>query len=114
MKGSLRNAGYLGASGACAMLVFTCYAVWQGDFQAEGRRILGMAWGRTALLDVYVGLALFCGWIFFRERGRFAACAWTFAIIVTGNLATCCYVLWAVVTSRGMPTKFWMGVNHET
>lgn len=99
----------LGASGACVMLLFLGCAVWQGDFQVEVRRILEMPWGKTVLVDVYVGLVLFCAWIFARERSPLVATVWTVGILVAGNLATSCYVLWAALTSGAIPARFRMG-----
>ena len=104
-----RSAAYLGASGAGVMLLFLGCAAWRGDFQLEARRILEMPWGKTVLVDVYVGLVLFCAWIFARERSPLVATVWTVGILVAGNLATSCYVLWAAATSGAVPARFWMG-----
>lgn len=110
MKRSLSLAAVcLGASGACVMLVFLGYAAWQGDLRLEGQRILGIPWGKAVLVDVYVGLVLFCGWVFARERNPLAATVWTVGILAAGNLATSCYVLWAAATSGGVPARFWTG-----
>ncbi len=91
------------------MIVVLVHAVRHGDFLAEGGRLLALPWGRATLVDVSVGLALFSGWVMWREASRATAAVWVVLILATGNIAACCYVLRAVVTAPGMPDKFWMG-----
>lgn len=109
----LRRAAGLAVLGACMMTAVLIYAAWYGDFRVEGNRLLQMPWGLATLLDVYIGLALFSGWILWRETSRLTAAAWVVLILVTGNLGTCCYVLRAVLTSGNTPVEFWTGGNYE-
>ena len=50
------------------MAVTIAYGFAAGSFSDEGGTILDLAWGRVTLIDLYVGLALFGGWIVLRER----------------------------------------------
>jgi hypothetical protein len=78
-----------------------------GNFGDEGGTILDLAWGRVTLVDLYVGLALFGGWIVIRERGA-AALPWLVALALLGNLATALYALIASLRSNS-PTAFLLG-----
>lgn len=95
------------------MVLVLAQALVRGDFGAEGAVLTALPWGRATLVDVYVGLALFCGWIASRGHRPLGAGAWIVAVMVLGNLAACCYVGWAVLTSRGNPVSFWMGDDDE-
>jgi hypothetical protein len=52
-------------------------AMTTGDFSGEGSWILDNPWGRMSLIDIYVGIALFAGWVFPREGSlpRSSCCA---------------------------------------
>ncbi len=62
-----------------------------GDFGDEGRAIVDLAWGRVTLIDLYVGLAIFGGWIVLRER-RVTALPWLVGLVFLGNLAAALYL----------------------
>lgn len=109
-----RRAAVLAVIGICAMIAVLIHAARDGDFLAEGGRLLAMPWGRATLLDVYVGLALFSGWVLWREANRATAAAWVVLILAGGNLVACCYVLRAVATAQGVSARFWMGGDRET
>lgn len=66
------------------------YGFVSGDFGDEGGMLLDLAWGRVTLIDLYVGLVLFGGWILLRERSA-AAIPWLLALVVLGNLAAAVY-----------------------
>jgi hypothetical protein len=72
-----------------------------GDFSDEGSTILDLAWGRVTLIDLYVGLALFGGWVLIRERG-IAAVPWLLSFVVLGNLTTAAYALKASLQSESV------------
>lgn len=74
-----------------------------GDFGDEGEAILDLAWGRVTLIDLYVGLALFGGWIVIRERSPVAV-AWLIALVVLGNFATALYAFIASMRTDSVPT----------
>lgn len=62
-----------------------------GDFSSEGSWILDNPWGRMSLIDIYVGIALFAGWVFLRERSPWVAVLWLPAFVVLGNAGTALY-----------------------
>lgn len=99
----------LALSGVSVMTLALAYGVIYGDFREEGGELMRMPWGMVTLVDVYVGLMLFSGWVLRRERKGLVAGAWITAFIATGNLATCCYVLKAAAESRNEPGTFWLG-----
>lgn len=101
-------------AGAGAMLVAVGYALMHGNLAAEGGRLIGMPWGIVTLVDVYVGLILFSGWVLWREASRIAAAAWIAVFLAGGNLATCCYVIKAAIESRRDSGRFWMGKQHAS
>ena len=72
-----------------------------GNFSDEGSSILDLAWGRVTLIDLYVGLVLFGGWVIIRER-RAAAIPWLISFIFLGNLTTAAYVLKASLQSESV------------
>ena len=113
IRAASRCSALVAIAGASAMVLVLVPAVLHGDFRGEGGLLLGLPWGRATLVDVYVGLVLFCGWVLRRESSGRVAAFWVAAILATGNLATCCYVLRAAATSGNDPATFWMGVKRE-
>jgi hypothetical protein len=74
------------------------YGIATGSFGDEGGEILDLAWGRVTLIDLYVGLALFGGWIVARERSA-VALPWLIALVVLGNFASALYAFIAAMRS---------------
>jgi len=74
------------------------YGMSAGSFGDEGGEILDLAWGRVTLIDLYVGLALFGGWIVIRERSPVAV-PWLVALVLLGNFATALYAFVAAMRS---------------
>ena len=74
------------------------YGIATGSFGEEGGEILDLAWGRVTLIDLYVGLALFGGWIVVRERSA-VALPWLIALVVLGNFASALYAFIAAMRS---------------
>lgn len=96
--------------GAIAMAGMLAYGFANGYFLAQGGAIASIAWGQVLLVDIYVGMLLFAGWIAWREGGRPAiAAAWIVALLLIGNLVACAYVLLAWRQSRGRAAIFWNG-----
>jgi len=89
------------------MAATIAYGLAAGSFGDEGRTILDLAWGRVTLIDLYVGLALFGGWILMRERSWRAA-PWLIALVFLGNFATALYAFVAAVRADS-PTEFLTG-----
>ena len=75
---------------ALTVVMFAAIAVAMatGDFSSEGSWILDNPWGRMSLIDIYVGIALFAGWVFLRERSPWVAVLWLPAFVVLGNAGT--------------------------
>lgn len=95
--------------GAGLMLGALAGAVWYGGGAAAGGALLHRPWGLLALVDIYVGLALFSAWVIWREPSPLAAAAWVVIFLVAGNLGTCVYVLRALRQARRAGGGFWMG-----
>jgi hypothetical protein len=66
-------------------------AMTTGDFGTEGSWILDNPWGRMSLIDIYVGIALFAGWVFLREGSPWVAVLWLPAFVILGNAGTALY-----------------------
>jgi hypothetical protein len=66
-------------------------AMTTGDFSGEGSWILDNPWGRMSLIDIYVGIALFAGWVFPREGSPWVAILWLPAFVILGNAGTALY-----------------------
>lgn len=98
--------------GALLMGLVLLRALLHGDLAAEGRQLLEMPWGLMSLVDIYTGLLLFGCWIFWRERHRPVAVLWMIGLLLFGNLASCVYVLLAVLHSHGDIDRFIHG--HRT
>jgi hypothetical protein len=94
-----------------AGLVLTIYLVAasiHGDLSAEGARLMDLAWGRVLLLDVYAGIALFAGWIVWREAPAPAA-TWIVALLLLGNVVACIYLIRTWWSAAGDGDVFWHG-----
>jgi len=105
----MRKATLLAALGLLAMGIVLAYGFLAGDFAGEGSQLLAMPWGIVSLVDLYVGFALFSGWILFREAGRLQAVVWVILVMVLGFFAASLYTLLALRASRGSWPRFWMG-----
>jgi len=66
-------------------------AMTTGDFSGEGSWILDNPWGRMSLIDIYVGVALFAGWVLLREGSPWVAVLWLPAFVILGNAGTALY-----------------------
>jgi hypothetical protein len=105
----MRIAKGLAFAGMVVMAAILVYGFAQGRFWEEGRVLTTLPWGRVSLADVYVGFALFSGWVAFRERSIARAGVWIVSILVLGNVVSSFYALTALVESRGSWTRFWLG-----
>jgi hypothetical protein len=90
----------LALAGVAAMTAALVYGFRSGDFSAEGSEILGLAWGQVTLIDLYVGLALFGGWVWFRETSRSTTLLWWLLLATLGNLAVALYLTLAAFRSN--------------
>jgi hypothetical protein len=102
----------LAGFGFVAMGAALVYGFTAGDFFAEGRLLVSIPWGIVSLVDVYVGFALFSGWIAFREASAVRAAGWILLVVILGNLTASLYVLVALARSREDWTHFWQGARR--
>ena len=95
--------------GWLAMTAVLIYGFTVGDFAEEGKQLLSMPWGIVSLVDLYVGFALFSGWIVYREKSVFQSVIWVVLMMVLGFWTASLYALIALQTSGGDWQRFWMG-----
>ena len=95
---------------AAVLMVGLVDAGLHGQLIAEGSRVVDLRWGRALLLDIYAGMALFAGWIAWREP-RARAVAWIATLLVVGNVVACAYLLHAWHDARGSGWRFWNGTR---
>lgn len=99
----------LAGLGATAMLLGIIYAIAAGGAPEAFMQIIALPAGQVTVLDLYIGFALFCGWVFYREKSPVVAGLFTLATLGLGNLLTCAYVVWVAQQSGGDWRKFWLG-----
>lgn len=95
------------------MGVTLAYGFTQGDLSADGSVLLSIPWGIVSLVDVYVGFALFSGWVVYREASLVRALVWVVLIMVLGFFIASLYALLALQTSGGDWKRFWLGHRAE-
>jgi hypothetical protein len=97
------------AIGSWVMVGFLIHSFLNGDLMSEGRVLLDMPWGVMSLVDLYTGLLLFSCWIWWREPHRSVALLWILALLLSGNLGSCLYMLIAILRSNGRLERFISG-----
>ena len=95
--------------GWLAMTAVLIYGFTVGDFGGEGKQLLSMPWGIVSLVDLYVGFALFSGWIVYREKSAVRSVVWVVLMMVLGFWTASLYTLIALQRSGGDWQRFWMG-----
>ena len=105
----MKIAKLIALAGLLAMTAGLVYGFTVGNFSAEGARLLAMPWGIVSLVDLYVGFALFSGWIVFREKAWLPALIWVVLMMVLGFWAGALYTFIALQTSGGDWKRFWYG-----
>ena len=95
--------------GLLAMAAVLIYGFTVGDFAEEGKQLLSMPWGIVSLVDLYVGFALFSGWIVYREKSLWRSVVWVALMIVLGFFTASLYTLIALQRSGGDWRRFWLG-----
>ena len=71
--------------------------------------LLENPWGIVSLVDLYTGFCVFSAWIWFREGSRLVSTLWTVAMMTTGWLGGCVYVLRLLTKYNGDWAWFFMG-----
>lgn len=105
----MKLAKFIALLGVIAMSAVLIYAFTTGNLSQEGSLLLSMPWGIVSLVDLYVGFALFSGWIVYRERSLLPSLIWVVLMMVLGFFTASVYVLLALQTSGGDWRRFWMG-----
>ena len=105
----MRLAILLSAVLAGVMLALITRAFVVGSFWEEGGAMMALSWGKVTLADLYVGFALFSGWVIFREASALRALAFVALVMALGNAFAAVYVLVALLRSRGNWSRFWLG-----
>ena len=109
----MRIAKAIALLGLLAMTAVLIYGFTVGDFAEEGKQLLSMPWGIVSLVDLYVGFALFSGWIVYREKSVIRSIIWVVLMIVLGFWTASLYTLIALQSSGGDWRRFWMGHRTE-
>lgn len=109
MSAGYRIAIVLASIGAVIMAGAIAYGFAYGNGWAELIELINLPWGLVSLIDVYVGFALFSGWVIYREVSPVRWLPWVAAFMLGGNMVTCGYAVIALVTSKGRSERFWMG-----
>jgi hypothetical protein len=105
----MKIAKIISLAGLLAMTAVLIYGFTVGDFSAEGARLVAMPWGIVSLVDLYVGFALFSGWIVFREKALLPSIIWVILMMVLGFWAGALYTFLALRSSGGDWKRFWYG-----
>lgn len=95
--------------GVLSMSVALVYGFTVGDFSADGGELLQNPWGVVSMVDLYVGFALFSGWIIYREKSFARSLIWVILMMVLGFFTASVYAFVASMTSDNDWKKFWMG-----
>lgn len=109
MSAAYRMSIALAGVGAVVMAAAIAYGFAAGDGWNELRALIDLPWGLVSLIDVYVGFALFAGWVIYREANPLRWLPWVVAIMLGGNMVTCGYAALVLITSRGDVQRFWHG-----
>jgi hypothetical protein len=109
----MRIAKAIALLGLLAMTAVLVYGFTVGDFAEEGKQLLSMPWGIVSLVDLYVGFALFSGWIVYREKSVMRSIIWVVLMAVLGFWTASLYTLIALQSSGGDWQRFWMGHRAE-
>lgn len=105
----MKIAAAIAVPGLFIMSYFLLRSVAEGQLASEAHQLFTLPWGMMALVDLYTGLVLFWGWILWRERSRWVAFGWLIALCLLGNLASCVYVIIALLRSNRCPQTFMHG-----
>lgn len=84
-----------------AMTVGLINAFVNGDFLIDGGALLENPWGVMAMIDLYVGFALFSIWVVYREKAVWKILLWVGSLMIFGFLIGSIYVLKALYESNG-------------
>ena len=106
---SMKFAKLLSLIGILAMTSVLIYGFTLGNFRTDGAALLQNPWGIVSLVDLYVGFALFSGWIIYREKSFRRSLIWVVLMMVLGFFTASLYTFIALNNSNGDWRIFWMG-----
>ena len=95
----LRIAKLAASVGFGVVAVAVVAGIVAGGLGEQVHLVLGLSWGRIAVIDEYVALLTLWGWIAWRERDVVRSLLWLVAVVVLGSLAVTAYVLQAALRS---------------
>lgn len=110
---NMRFAKALSLFGVLAMTIALLYGFMVGDFSSDGAALLQNPWGVVSMVDLYVGFALFSGWIVYREQSVGRALVWVVLMMTLGFFTASLYSFIALHNSQGDWHKFWMGRHAD-
>jgi hypothetical protein len=110
---SMKFAKILALVGILAMTAVLIYGFTVGNFRNDGAELLQNPWGIVSLVDLYVGFALFSGWIIYREKSFGRSLIWVILMVVLGFFTASLYSFIALNKSDGDWRKFWMGQRAD-
>ena len=105
----MKIAKLISLAGLLAMTAILIYAFTQGDFFADGAKLMALPWGIVSLVDLYVGFSLFSGWIIYREKAILPSLVWVVLMMTMGFWAGALYTFLALQGSGGDWKRFWLG-----
>ncbi len=82
------------ASILVAMLGVTTYASLDCSILNVSSDLTSDPWFHATLADAYFGFLTFYVWVFYKERTALRRFVWFLLIMLLGNIAMACYVLW--------------------
>jgi hypothetical protein len=110
---SMKFAKILALLGILSMTAVLIYGFTVGKFTTDGAALLENPWGIVSLVDLYVGFALFSGWIIYREQSFGRSLVWVILMMVLGFFTASLYSFIALHKSDGDWKKFWMGQRAD-
>ena len=110
---SMKFAKLVSFGGIIAMTAVLIYGFTAGNFITDGAELIQNPWGIVSLVDLYVGFALFSGWIIFREKSFVRSLIWVILMMVLGFFTASLYTFIALNASGGDWKKFWMGQRAD-
>ena len=110
---SMKFAKLVSFGGIIAMTAVLIYGFTAGNFRTDGAALLQNPWGIVSLVDLYVGFALFSGWIIYREKSFVRSLIWVILMMVLGFFTASLYTFIALNASGGDWKKFWMGQRAD-
>ena len=94
---------------ALIMGLVIVYGFMKGSLLEEAKMLFPSPWFQVTFIDLYLGFAIFSGWIIYRENNRTRAVVWIVLLCLFGNFASCIYAAIAMMSSKGNVERFWSG-----